>query len=87
VFFQTTVNGRKLTVQFTVGVGRKLCDQFIDARNEKPPWLTKPCVHKVHHIEHHDVVSSGIFLDEYCDINPHQGTKQPLINFVEAMEV
>jgi len=37
-------------------------------------------------IEHHNVVSSGIFADKFLDNHPQEWTKQALITFREAME-
>jgi hypothetical protein len=40
----------------------------------------------VHEIEHHDVVSSGIFADEFPDKHPREKIKQAFIASEEAME-
>jgi hypothetical protein len=40
----------------------------------------------VRETEHHDVVSSGIFADEFPDKRPREWTKQALITLEEAME-
>jgi len=69
-----------------VGVRRELRNEFIAARNGKPPWLTKAFVRTVREIEHHDVVSSGIFADEFPDKRPREWTKQALITLEEATE-
>jgi hypothetical protein len=69
-----------------VGVHRELRYQLIAARNGKPPWLTKAFVHTVRKIEHLDVLSSGIFADEFRDLHPQVWTKQALINLEEATE-
>jgi len=37
-------------------------------------------------MEHHDVVSSGIFADVFPDKNPREWTKQALITLGEATE-
>jgi len=37
-------------------------------------------------MEHHDVVTSGIFADEFLDKHPHDWTKQALITLEEATE-
>ena len=63
-----------------------LCNEFIAARNGKPPWSTQAFVRTVHEIEHHDVVSSGMFADELPDKHPHEWTKQALITLEEATE-
>jgi len=69
-----------------VGVRRELHNEFIAARNGKPPWLTTAFVHTVREIEHHDVVSSGILADEFPDKHPREWTKQALITLEEATE-
>jgi len=48
--------------------------------------LTKAFVRKVREIEHLDVVSSGIFADEFRVKHPREWTKQALIMIEEAME-
>jgi hypothetical protein len=70
-----------------VGVRRELHNEFIAARNGKPAWSTKLFVRTVHQIEHHDVVSPGIFADELPDKRPSGWTKQALITLEEATEV
>jgi len=40
----------------------------------------------VREIEHHDIVSSGIFADEFPDKRPREWTKQALITLEEATE-
>ena len=40
----------------------------------------------VREIEHHDVVSSGIFADEFPDKRPREWTKQALITLEDATE-
>jgi len=79
-------NCGQLTVSRTAGVPRKLRNEFIAARNGKSPWSTKAFIHTVRKIEHHDVVSSGIFADEFPDKHPCVWTKQALITLEEAME-
>jgi len=69
-----------------VGVRRELRNEFIAPRNGKPPWSTKAFVRTVREIEHHDVVSSGIFADEFPDKRPREWTKQALITLEEATE-
>ena len=56
------------------------------ARNRKHPWSTKAFVRTVREIEHHDVVSSGIFTDEFPDKRPHEWMKHTLITLEEATE-
>ena len=63
-----------------------LQNESIAARNGKPPWSTKALVRTVCKIEHHDVVSSGIFTDEFPDEHPREWTKQAVITLEEATE-
>jgi hypothetical protein len=79
-------NGGQLTVYRTAGVCRELCNEFIAARNGKPPWSTKTFVRKVRAIEHHDEVSSGMFADDFPNKRPREWTKQALITLVQATE-
>jgi len=44
-------------------------------------------VRTVHEIEHHDVVSSWVFADEFPDKRPREWTKQSLITLEKATEV
>jgi hypothetical protein len=67
-------------------VGRELRNEFIAACNWKPAWSTKAFGRTVRTIEHHDVVSSGIFPDEFPDKRPHEWTKQASITLEEATE-
>jgi hypothetical protein len=46
-----------------------------------------PFFRTVRNIEHHDVVSSGILVDEFPDEHPGEWTKQALITLEEATEV
>jgi hypothetical protein len=69
-----------------VGVHRELRIEFIAARNGKPPWSTKAFVRTVRKIEHHHIVSCGIFADEFPDKRPREWTKQALITLEEATE-
>ena len=85
-YIHIVVNSRQLIVWHTTGVCRQLRDQFLAACNGKPLWSTKAFVHAVREIEHHDVVSSGIFGDEFPDKNPRERTKQASITFGEATE-
>jgi hypothetical protein len=79
-------NGGQLTIQRTAGVRRALRNEFIAAHKGKPPWSTKAYVSTFREIEHHDVVSSGIFADEFPDKRPHEWTKQALITLGKATE-
>jgi hypothetical protein len=47
---------------------------------------TKAFVHTVREIDHHDVVRSGIFGDEFPDKCPREWTKKDLITLEEATE-
>jgi len=78
--------GGQLTIKRTAGVRKELRNEFITARNEKPPWSTKAFVCTVREINHHDVVSSGIFADEFPAKHPGEWTKQALITLEEATE-
>jgi len=80
------VNSRQLTVYHVAGVRRELREQFITARNRKPPWSTKAFIQTVREIEHHDIVSSGTFTDAFRDKGPREWTKQALITFEETTE-
>jgi hypothetical protein len=44
-------------------------------------------VRTVREIKHHDVVSSGIFADEFPDKHPHEWSKEALTMLEEATEV
>jgi Zn-finger protein len=77
----------QLTIYCTATVRRELRDQFIVARNGKPLWSMKACVRTVHEIEHHDVVSLGILVDEFRDKGPREWTKQALKTLEEATEL
>jgi len=79
-------NGGQLTVQSTDCVCTELRNEFIAARNGKPPSSTKAFVRTVREIDHHDVVSSEIFADEFPDKCPREWTKQTLITLEEATE-
>ena len=51
-----------------------------------PPWSTKAFFRSFREIKHHDVVSSGIFSDEFADKHPREWTKQSSITVEEATE-
>ena len=69
-----------------MGIVRELRDQYIAAGNRKPPWSEKAFVPIVREIEHHDVVSSGIFPDEFHDKCPRAWMKKALNTLEEPME-
>jgi len=79
-------NGGQLTEKQTPGVCRELRNDFIAARNGKPPWSTKAFVCTVREIEHHHVVSSGIFADDIPDKRSREWTKHVSITLQEATE-
>jgi hypothetical protein len=56
------------------------------APNGNTPWSTKAFVHTVWKIEHHDVISCGIFADEFRDTGPREWTKHALKTLAEATE-
>jgi len=85
-YIHNEVNSGQWTISQTAGVRGELCNQLITARNVKPPWSTKALVWTVRKIEHHDVVSSGMFPDEFHDKHSRQWTKQAVITMVEATE-
>jgi hypothetical protein len=76
----------QLTIYRTARVRRELGDQYIASRKGKPPWSSKAFVLTVHEIEHHDVVSSGIFADEFREKHPQEWKTQALKTFKEATE-
>jgi len=86
-YIHMKANGGQLTVSRTVGVRRELHNQCIAARNREPPWSTTSFVRTVCKIEHHDVISTGIFAVGFPDKRPREWTKQALITLEEAMEV
>jgi hypothetical protein len=65
---------------------RELCDQLIASHNGNPPWSKMAFVRIVHEIEHHNVVSSAIFGDDFCEEGPREWTNQALKTPEEAME-
>jgi len=85
-YIYTVVNGPRLTRHCTAGVHLELRDQFIAPLNGKPRWSTKAFALTVREIDHHAVVSSGIFAHEFPDENPRARTKQVLITLEEATE-
>ena len=69
-----------------MGILREIRNEFIAAGNGKSPWSTNAFVRIAYKIEHHDIVSSGIFADEFPDKRPHEWTKQALITLEGATE-
>jgi len=82
----TVVNGCQFTIYHTADVRQELCDQFMAARNGNPSWLKQAFVCTVCENEHHEVVSCGIFADEYPDKQPPDCMKQAWITSHEATE-
>jgi len=80
------VDNGQLTVQQEAGVRRELLDQFIAARNWKPPWLNHALVRTVREIEDHNALSSGHFADQFGDKCPRECTKLGLKTLQEATE-
>jgi len=78
--------GGQVTIERTAGVCKKLPNEFIAAHNWNPPWSPKAIVPTVGEIQHHDVVSSGIFADGSPDKRPREWTKQALITLEDATE-
>ena len=78
--------GGELTVSHTAVVHRELRNEFITAHNGKPLWSTKAFVGTVPEIQYHDVVSSGIFADQFPYKHPREWTKQVSITLEEATE-
>jgi len=71
-YIHTVVNGHQVTIKCAVGVHRELRDQCITTCNGNRTWSSKVFLCTVHEIEHHDVVTSGIFGDEFCDKYPQE---------------
>jgi len=80
------VDGRQVTIYHTAGVHEQLRYQFISTHNGKPAWSTEVFVCTFREIEHHDVVSSGILDDGFCDKHPQEGTKQASTTVEDATE-
>jgi len=76
----------QLAIQCTAGACTELRNQIIATHTAKCPWSMNAFVCIVREFEHHDVVRSGIFADEYTNKGPWEWTKQVLKIFGEAME-
>jgi len=85
-YIHTMVKGWQLTVYCTAGVRRELQYQFITARNRKPPGSTKAFVSTVRGIKHHYVASSGIFVDQFPELQPREWPKLAMITTEGATE-
>jgi hypothetical protein len=69
-----------------VGFSRELRNECLAARKGIHPWATTAFVRTIRQIEHHDVVSTGIFANDSPDKHPRQWMKQALIPLEEATE-
>jgi len=85
-YMHIVVNSHQVTISRTVGVLTVLQIQWIAVHNRKHPWSIKECVHTVHKMEHYDVISPGIFGDEFADTHPHEWTKQSSTTLEETTE-
>jgi hypothetical protein len=65
---------------------RELRDQYKKQTVGAMPWSTKAFVRTVREIEHHDVVNSGIFADEFTDKHPRQWTRSAFKVLEDATE-
>ena len=70
-----------------MGTHKELLDQFISARNGKPPWSTKAFVRTVPEIKPHDDISCGIFADIFRDKRLWEWINQDSITLEEATDV
>ena len=86
-YSQLEVDGSQLIIYLAAGVHRELRDQFIAARNGRFPWSAKGFIITVREIEHQDVVSSGLVIEELSDNNPWEWTKQASTTLEEATEM
>jgi hypothetical protein len=69
-----------------VGIHHNLHDKFISSHDGKRPRSTKAFVHPVCKIEYHDIVSSGMFVDEFREKCPQEWTIQAVIFLKAATE-
>jgi len=86
-YIRIEVDGHQPMIWYPAGVYRELRDQCIATRNGKPRWETKIFVWIVSEINHHDVVSSGIFADECSDKQPQERTKQAIPTLEDAPDL
>jgi hypothetical protein len=61
-------------------------EQFKQSCKGNPPWTTKTFIRTVCEIEHHDVVCSGVFANEFSDKPPQEWTRGALYTLEEATE-
>jgi hypothetical protein len=73
---QIDVDQSQLTIERGAGVHTELHDPYIAACNRNRPWSTKAFVRTVCKIQHHDVVSPGIFAAKFRDKPDLEWTKQ-----------
>jgi len=64
----------------------ELRNQFVGPRDEKPPWWRKTLFYTVCHIEHANVVRSGIVVDDCSDKNVLEWRKQAWNTLEDGME-
>jgi len=79
-------NGHQLMVWHTAGIWQEVRDQFIAACIGNSLRLTKASDLTVYEINHHDVVSAGMFRDKCHDEHPRDWTKQSFITLEEATD-
>jgi len=65
-------------IKYTGGVRNELRDQHLHVSNGKPPWWTAEFVYTFQENEYPDVVSSGVFVDRFCDKHLQGWTTQSL---------
>jgi hypothetical protein len=80
------VSDGQLTAGNKVGICIQLCNKFIFACNGKPRWSTKVILATVREFKHHDVLSPGIFTDEFHYNCPPEWIYQSLITLEKAIE-
>jgi len=85
-FIHTVVNSHQLPIYYAVGIRWELRDQFIAARNGKQQWSTKAIDRTVCKTDNHEVVSSGMFRNIFCDKLPQEWINQAVITLEEATE-
>ena len=81
------VDDNQLTESCTGRVLEVLRDQFIAAYSRKPPWSTKSLVRTIREIEHHNVVSSGIFSEKDGDKCLREWTEHAIKTLEEGTEL
>jgi len=71
-YIHIAVNSDWPTAYRTAAVCREVRELLIAACNGKPPCSITAFVHTDGEIENHDIVSTGIFTDEYSDEHPRE---------------